>query len=237
MVKISIVLTTYNRAKMLTACVNTILYQTFKDFELIIVDDCSTDDTQEVIDGFKTIDNRIIALRTDTQTGGLPAKAKNLGARIAEGDYICFMEDDNFYMLNFLEEMYVKLEDNPDIDVLYCDSNSIRNGVPVGVERSQDFEYPRLRAYNYINICEALMQRESFMRYGWFDETEIIDDWELFLRMATNGAKFLHYPKMLTNYTFHDGMITKDARNTVRLLNMKNRVESGYYVARSNDSD
>jgi len=92
--KISIILSTYNRKNLLKKAIKSVLLQTFKDFELIVVDDCSTDKTQELVKNFKSKDKRIKYFRMKKNFGN-DSQPKNVGILKSEGEYIAFLDDDD----------------------------------------------------------------------------------------------------------------------------------------------
>jgi glycosyltransferase involved in cell wall biosynthesis len=98
----SVVIATHNRAHLLPQAVQSVLKQTFEDFELIIVDDASTDKTAEVVRSFH--DPRLVYLRRE-ENGGVAA-ANNTGLAQAKGKYVCFLGDDDEYLPRFLKETY-----------------------------------------------------------------------------------------------------------------------------------
>lgn len=89
--KVSVVIATYNRASLLSRAVNSVLNQTYKDFEIIIVDDCSTDSTQKVVQSFA--DTRIRAVQNTRNMG--QSRSRNTGIRMAQGEYVAFLDDDD----------------------------------------------------------------------------------------------------------------------------------------------
>ncbi len=97
----SIILTTYNRSQFLPRAIGSVLQQTFTDFELIIVDDHSTDNTQQVVAEFS--DNKIIYIQQPRNQG--VSAARNAGIQKAKGEYICFLDDDDEYLPEFLQEI------------------------------------------------------------------------------------------------------------------------------------
>jgi len=101
MPKISVVIPVYNKAKYIQATVNSVLQQTFKDFELIIIDDGSTDNSAEIINSFD--DNRIKFI---TQKNNGVANARNKGVQIAQTELICFLDADDLWYDNHLEEIW-----------------------------------------------------------------------------------------------------------------------------------
>jgi len=101
----SIILPTFNRAGMISKAVESALSQSFSDWELIIIDDGSTDNTKEIIDKYN--DNRI---KYFYQTNQERSAARNNGIKKAEGRYICFLDSDDYYLDNHLKEFYEKLK-------------------------------------------------------------------------------------------------------------------------------
>ena len=96
---VSVVLTTYNRADLISETIESILSQTFRNFELIVVDDGSTDNTEEVVRSYN--DERVHYIKTDNWGG--PAKPRNIGIKKAKGEYIAFCDDDDLWLPNKLE--------------------------------------------------------------------------------------------------------------------------------------
>ena len=114
--KVSVIICTYNRADLLPRAVNSVLAQTFTDFELIIVDDYSTDNTQEVIGTFA--DPRILSLRQD-ENSGLPA-SRNTGIRLARGKYVAFLDDDDEWVESKLMRQAQVLDTSePSVGLIY----------------------------------------------------------------------------------------------------------------------
>ena len=108
--KVSIIIPTYNRAKLLSRAIKSVLDQTFKDFELIIVDDGSTDNTKGVVEEFQKKDSRIKYIWQENS--GAPAKPKNTGIRQARGEYVAFLDDDDEWFPKKLEKQIELFEDN-----------------------------------------------------------------------------------------------------------------------------
>ena len=102
MPKISVIIPTYNAEKFLPRTISSVLNQTFKEFELIIVDDCSSDKTGEIIEGFEKKDGRITGVFLDKNSGA-PAHPKNIGVGLSKGDYIAFLDHDDEWLPQKLE--------------------------------------------------------------------------------------------------------------------------------------
>lgn len=121
--KISVVMPMYNAEKYLNTAVISVLTQTFKDFELILVDDCSTDNTMQVAESFD--DPRIKIFQTEKNMGS-PGLTRNFGIEKAVGEYIYFMDCDDFILQNALETFLAAAEKNS-VDVVHCTKWLIAN--------------------------------------------------------------------------------------------------------------
>lgn len=105
--KISVIVPIYNSAKNLKKCIESILGQTYKNFELILVNDGSTDDSKEIINYYASIDNRVIPIH---QKNMGVSEARNVGLKIASGEYINFIDSDDYIDKNFFENAIKKIE-------------------------------------------------------------------------------------------------------------------------------
>lgn len=111
----SIVIAVYNREKLISRAIQSVLNQDTDDWELIVVDDCSTDNTKNIIEPFLA-DNRLSYYKTEVNSG--VAKARNVGIRRARGNYITFLDSDDEYKTNHLSSRYELLKDG-EIDLLH----------------------------------------------------------------------------------------------------------------------
>ena len=123
MPKVSIVLPCYNGAKLLGEAINSCINQTFKDWELIIINDCSTDNTLEVANSFAEKDKRIKVF-TNEKNSKLPASLNN-GFRRAIGEYWTWTSDDNLLHPTMLEEMVNYLDEHDEVGFVAADYNII----------------------------------------------------------------------------------------------------------------
>ncbi|MFH1148540.1 MAG: glycosyltransferase family A protein [Pseudomonadota bacterium] len=203
--KISVVVPTYNRARMLRDCIDSILWQEFSDFELIIVSDGSTDDSETVVRNYG--DPRILFLRKEN---GGQASARNLGIESSRGEYISFCDDDDRFHPDHLKVLSGFLHVHTEFGLAYTDALWVYND---GSRRkpeaklSQDFNRQTLENFNYINPQTVLLKRILLEEAGFFDETPGIrglEDWEFFLRLS-DVSEFAHIRKATVTYTVHAG--------------------------------
>jgi glycosyltransferase involved in cell wall biosynthesis len=184
---VSIILPTYNRAGLLGRAVESVLNQTFQDFELIIVDDGSTDNTEKLVASFST--DKIRYVRHSNNKG--VSAARNTGLRLAGGDYITFQDSDDEWMPDKLEKQIAIFKiAPPSVGIVYCGSVLVMHG---RTRYIRCFEY-RVKNHNiFSNIAERffvttptlMLRRQCFEAAGGFDESlPVQEDWELFLRMS-----------------------------------------------------
>ena len=158
--KVSVVMTTYNRADTVPRAIDSILGQTFVDFELIIVNDGSTDETQIVLESYAQQDSRIKIVVLEN---GGPARARNHGVQQAQGKYIALMDDDDLSLPARLEKQWELLEQEREIDACVCYYKEIlidkRNP---GGEVIKKEKRPNLQKMKYSNEFLKKLPRQSF---------------------------------------------------------------------------
>jgi len=185
---VSIILPTYNREQELPRAIKSVLEQTFTHFELLVVDDGSTDNSAEVVAGFD--DARIRYIKHDHRRGG--GAARNSGIRHSESAYIAFQDSDDEWLPDKLARQMRRFrEAPPEVGAFYC--GYIRVG-PGATE--QYFPQPHIRRTegeilesllleNFIGTPTLIVRRECFDRVGLFDERLTrFQDWELMIRIA-----------------------------------------------------
>jgi len=206
MARISVVISTYNRAERLVKAIESVLNQTYQDFEIVVVDDGSTDNTTEVVNNFKSDKIRYFK---SPKNFGTDTQPKNIGVRESKGEYIAFLDDDNDYRPDHLNVLVKELDKNPEMAGVYGDRfvvDDLGQMAPrLGV--CSDFNPALLLKQNYIDTSDVLIRREALIKVGGFDERyRKYVDWNLWLRMAKAGYRFKHIPLVITNYHLHGEM-------------------------------
>lgn len=194
---ISVVLPTYNRASLLPRAIKSVLSQTYKNFELIIIDDNSSDNTKEIVKCFK--DKRIKYIRHKENKGG--AAARNAGIKLAKGKYIAFQDSDDKWLLRKLEKQIQVIRNLPlEYAVVYSGSWYVEKGkrkyVPSSVINKKEGNIHRsLLRENFITI-QAMVRKDRLIKVGMFDERlPCYQDWDLWLRLSQNYLfKFIKEP-------------------------------------------
>lgn len=203
MKKVSVVLPTYNGAQYLEQSIQSVLSQTHQDLELIIVDDCSTDGTSEIIQRFARQDSRVKVIR-NAENQKLP-RSLNIGFRQASGDYLTWTSDDNFYQDTAIEVMVQALEQNPEFGMAYCDMACIyEDGIQL---RRPHMDIGQLYVEDVIGAC-FLYRREILETVGEYDpDMALVEDYDYWLRI-NQQYEILHIPECLYHYRFHSGSLT-----------------------------
>jgi len=217
--KVSVIIPTYNRARSVSSAIQSVLDQTFEDFEIIVVDDGSTDNTKEVIKSFK--DKKIHYLRHIKNKGS--QAARNTGIKHSKGKFIAFLDDDDMWLPQKLERQLTIIEDKPDIGVIYTGFVFISDGKVYYVYT------PSLRGNIYYDVLKktvaatstVLLRRECFNKVGFFDEhLPRYEDWDLWIRLAKH-FKFDFIKEPLVLCRFHEGFYFLPCNAVIQLEGRK----------------
>jgi len=206
----SIIIPTFNRADKLKKAIDSVLSQTFSDFEILVMDDGSTDHTGELINTYN--DSRI-HYSWGENFGG-PAKPRNLGINRAKGEWVCFLDADDWWKSNKLQVCLSHL--HAKVDFLYHDMAISRDGVNCGGKlKSRTLKKPVLKDLllggNAIINSSAMVRRSVLMKAGEFNEAlEMVaaEDFNMWLKVAQITDKFLYLPVILGYYLMHDKNIS-----------------------------
>lgn len=178
---ISIIIPVYNGEKTLNKTLESIAAQTYKNIEVIIVNDGSTDNTEKVFERFVTknnLNNTYLFVNQENQ--GAPS-ARNHGARKARGDFLFFCDADAILKKDALEKMLQALSENTQASYVY---SSFYWGKKIF--KLWPFDAERLKKMPYIHTM-ALIRREKFPENGWDESIKKLQDWDLWLTMLEQG--------------------------------------------------
>jgi glycosyltransferase involved in cell wall biosynthesis len=200
---VSIILPVYNGEKFLAQSIESCLNQTYQNLELIIVYECSTDNTLEIITQYATQDSRITIIK-NLEKKNLPA-GLNIGHYAARGEFFTWTSDDNIFENTAIEVMLKALLEKS-ADIVYSDMMIIdHKGEKV---RNFDFlDFENIIFRNYIGNC-FLYTKEVFKRNKGYDENRfLVEDYDFWLR-AIEHSRFYQLKKKLYNYRKHDTSLT-----------------------------
>lgn len=182
--KVSVVIPSYNRSELLKAAIASLKSQTYRNMEIIIVDDCSTDNTPLVVKEMN--DTRITYIQHEKNKGG--AEARNTGIRHATGKYISFLDSDDQWLPEKLSLQMQVFQNNPEAGVVYTgvkvvdNERMIREIIP---ENKGDILKFLIKS-NCIDTTSSVMVKKDLLdRIGGFDpDIPSCQDWDLYLRLA-----------------------------------------------------
>jgi len=183
MAVVSVIIPTYNHARELRRCLTGLRAQTFRDFEVIVVNDGSTDETPQVLEEFK---DSICTVHIPHSGANA---ARNRGFNESSGRYILFCDADVRMKPTMLRDMVTALEVNPEASFVY---SSFRFGWKLF--RLFPYDVERLRRENYIHTT-SLIRREHFS--GFDEAIKRLQDWDLWLTMLEQGHRGVWIPKTL----------------------------------------
>ncbi len=212
MPRVSIVIPTYNRRQYLQRAIDSVTAQVFTDFELLIVDDASTDDTASFVESFS--DRRIRYHRHDVNRGA-PA-ARNTGLRLATGEFVAFLDSDNEWLPQRIEkqvELFSRLPDS--VGVVYANNkvlNEINHTETVWAFGLRGNLYKEFLRRPFIDFITPLIRKSCFDKIGMMDENvPSYQEWDTFLRLAKH-YEFEFVPEVLAVYYIHPhDRISRDA--------------------------
>ncbi len=195
---VSIIIPTYNASKFIKEAVDSALAQTYKDIEIIIIDDGSIDDTKKVLEGY------LPKIKYFYQSNKGLSAARNVGIKIAKGDCIALLDADDIFLPNKIEEQIKFLEENPDCDVCYCDLYHFWDEESEKLLKlnykyySGDDVLPGLLEKSFIAPLTVVIRKSVFDRFGYFDENlKRSEDLDFWFRLAYGGAKICFLLKIL----------------------------------------
>jgi glycosyltransferase involved in cell wall biosynthesis len=205
----SVILTTYNRSQFLPRAIHSVLQQSFTHFELIIVDDHSIDNTQEIISEFS--DDRIKTIRQPYNQG--VSAARNTGIQHAKGEYICFLDDDDEFFTEFLQEIanFINKTKPPFIGLIwvgiafvYTPNNQANKKTTIKTECWDLTKEKNLLYLMQIGFNGITFHRHCFERIGLFNtKLHYAEDQDLIFRCLEDNIKYTSIPKALRKIHIH----------------------------------
>lgn len=187
---ISVIIPTWNRAHKIVAAIDSVLAQSYGFYELIVVDDASTDHTDEVVRVYMEKDSRIRYHKQPVNGGA--AAARNTGVQMSEADIIAFLDSDDIWLPEKLEKQMAYWELHPDYSLIYSKFR-YREGSEGGYDPFADTDgktmegdlYLQLLESNVIGTPTVLVDKGAFLACGGFDESlRALEDWEFAVRFA-----------------------------------------------------
>ena len=188
------------------------LYQTYSNIELIIVNDCSTDNTSEILEYYQKKDSRVIVINNEVNKK-LPASL-NEGFSHASGYYYSWTSDDNIYHEDAIEVMVRELEKDSQYDLVYSDFNIVDlKGTLITTLYKEEPEY--LKYVNCVGACFLYKKAIADVVGGYNTDYFLAEDYEYWIRIYDQG-KMKHIGKVLYDYSIHDSSLTATRQRDIR---------------------
>ena len=205
--KVSIILPVYNGEKYLSLAIESILKQTYKNFELIIIDDCSSDQTHSIALKYKEKDSRVRVYRNKTNSK-LPVSL-NAGFHVATGELFTWTSDDNILKPETIETMVHVFEQDPNVDFVYADI------IPIDEDGKINRKIPYLNGEideiyvrNPILACFLYKRHIHDCLKGYNPNTFLYEDYDFWIRTYEAGFKIHHLKKKMYYYRIHKKSLT-----------------------------
>jgi glycosyltransferase involved in cell wall biosynthesis len=227
---ISVIIPNYNHEQYLKQRIDSVLNQTYKDLECIILDDCSTDNSKDIIEEYRN-HPKIKHIEYNVQNSGSTFKQWQKGISLAEGDYIWIAESDDWAEPDFLEKVLFKFKESTHIGLVYCNSNVLNNGVVTTTlsdvkikilknnkwasdyiyEGNDEIKDSLVLCCSINNASAVLFEKSILLKSNPFDlDFKYLGDWYCYLKIASI-SKIAYLNKPLNNYRDHSENVSKQA--------------------------
>ena len=214
--RVSVIMRTHNRLEHVREAIESVLAQTLKDFELLIINDGGHDGIREIVDSFNSEKIRYYKLQINRG----PTGALNEGVLRARGEYIAYLDDDDIYYPNHLETLTNYIDKNSHYDVVYSnawwcygerkDSKFIEQSRILNNIRPMIFTKDKLFKENYISTLNILHKKACIEKVGLFNEDLIVlEDWDMWMRLA-NEYRFYQINEITGEYRWHEDNRTNE---------------------------
>lgn len=218
---LSIIIPTYNRSHLIEKTLNSVLYQTYSEWECLVVDDFSTDNTKEIVESYCAKDARFHYLVNESKKGA--QGARNTGINHAQGEWIQFFDSDNIMHADLLESMFCAMnEDGTQSDVYTCFSNVIDYKTQDIVDIFKwicegDIRKKILCGETYVDFNGAVIRKQKLLDIGCLDENcNSMQEWDTHIRLS-RIAKYHTIPEFLVDYYVGGAdTISSDTKREVR---------------------
>lgn len=205
---VSIIIPTFNREIFIQKAIDSVLSQSYRDFELFVIDDGSRDRTPEIISKYK---RKIFYVYI--KNSGV-SKARNTGIRLSRGKYISFLDSDDYWKPEKLEKQIDFMENHPEIFISQTGEIWIRNGKRVNPKKKHEKRsgdiFKKSLELCAVTPSSVMIRKELFETIGFFDESfPVCEDYDLWLRVTCRYNVGLISDKLVVKYGGHNDQLSK----------------------------
>jgi glycosyltransferase involved in cell wall biosynthesis len=193
--------------------IDSVLAQTYQDFELLIVDDGSTDNTRSLVESYVAKDSRVRYFYQENQR---QSAARNLALKHVKGEFVCFLDSDNYWLPDKLEKSLAAFQQHPEADIVYGDCITVNEaGEEISrknMRRHSGMITALLLKDNFISMNTTMTRKKCFDEMGGMSgKRRVADDYDLWLRFSAR-YRFLYVPEYMVYYRVMDDQISSDKR-------------------------
>ena len=223
---VSIIMPAYNAAQYISESIQSVIDQTYTNWELIVIDDGSTDETAEIVKNCAAKETRILYLY---QENGKQGKARNFGINKSSGEYIAFLDADDLWVTDKLEIQAKYLLEHPNIDLVFSQGYFLE----VGGNRNFDVlikeswtidDFPLFIENNRIPILSVILKRAKLIIVDCFEENieiQNVEDYHLWMKLLLHHCIFASIPNRLFYYRIHPEQQTYNNNNvSIQIIKM-----------------
>lgn len=220
--RISVVIPTFNRQKWVGAAIESVLSQSFKPAEVIVVDDGSSDDTEALV--------RNYPVEYVRQANRGPSAARNHGVKLSTGNWLAFLDSDDQWLPSKLEQQIMGLEQQREVSLVYTGERWIRNGKRVNPckhhQKHSGWIYPECLKLCLISPSSVMMRRELFLEMGGFEESYwTAEDYDLWLKITSRYPVLFLDEELIIKYGGHEDQLSRTVAIDVnRVKALENRM-------------
>jgi len=205
----SVIIPTYNQCDLLRKAINSVLAQTYKNFEIIIIDNYSNDNTQEVVESFNS--NKIIYKKIHNE--GVIGKSRNLGIKISKGKWLAFLDSDDHWYNKRLQKIFDFIINNGEYEAICTDELIIDK--TLGKKKiwkygpfTENFYNSLLQQRSSISTSASIVRKDFLLKKKlYFNESKnfiTAEDYDFFMNLAFKNAKFKFIHEVMGEHLFHD---------------------------------
>lgn len=218
---VTVITPLYNAQEYIAQTIESVISQTYQNWEMIIVDDCSTDSSRDVVSRYVSKDERIKLIQSESNFGG-PARPRNIALKNSKGDFVAFLDADDIWLPQKLEKQINFLKQNNNVDICHTLANTIdENGISKNFIH-ESTTYKKLKNViskkniiyyiNFININSVLMKFDSELKFEEDINLIALEDWKYWIDNIKKNKTIVLIDELLISYRVSDSSLSN--RNT-----------------------
>ncbi len=222
---VSIITPAYNVEKFIGETIESVINQTYKNWEMLIADDSSTDRTLEIASLYSGKDSKVKVFKL-RYNSGRPAVPRNYLVKKALGKYLAFLDADDFWLKNKLGIQIDLMEKKTAIDISYGLARKMHNNFLLNTPFHRVQNVHTLQYVNPIPILTVMIKKDALLKAGLFTEDSLyrgLEDWDLWIRLARSNYKFYFIRKTLALYRVVEGRVSSGRNYKARAKQVARR--------------